>query len=379
LDTCVARIPFPSTPTIFKAFKEIFQYYLQRGFRITVLHVDAEFAPLKTMIETMPSCPIMVNLASANKHVPEIERRIRVVKERCRSSCHDLPFQRIPKLLTIHIVFYSVRMLNFFPTKGGISDNMSPKTIMSGEILDYKKHLCLPIGQYCQVHKEETPCNGQAARTRGAISLGPSGNLQGGHKFMALKTGKKITRRNWDVIPMPDLVIARVNALGSDQPKQLTFTDCHGRLIGDVDILESQDDSVADGVEFPGVDPVINHDIEIPGVDDVEGLENPDPQEIEIDDLVIHEPDPAPIDVETVQEGTIQPVTPVQQPVQPPELWRSTRARTQMNPGYVPSLSGTKYLYVVTQLESLGVLYPEPTCLPRMISINPTLMLWLWL
>jgi hypothetical protein len=155
------------------------------------------------------------------------------------------------------------------------------------------------------------------------------------------------------------LVIAGVNALGSDQPKQLTFTNRHGRLIGDVDILGNQDDSVADGVEFPGVDPVINDDIEIPGVDDVEGLKNPDPQEIEIDDLDIHEPDPAPIDVETVQEATIQPIAPVQQPVQPPELRQSTRARTQTNPGYVPSLSGTKYVYAVTQLESLEVLHPD--------------------
>jgi hypothetical protein len=144
-------------------------------------------------------------------------------------------------------------MLNFFPTKGGTLDNISPKTIMSGEVLDYKKHLCLSIGQYCQVHKEETPCNGQAARTREAISLGSSGNLQGGYKFMALNTGKKITRRNWDVIPMPDLVIARVNVLERDQPELLTFTDCHGRLIGDVDIPGIQDDSVADGAEFPGV------------------------------------------------------------------------------------------------------------------------------
>jgi hypothetical protein len=218
---------------------------------------------------------------------------------------------------------------------------------MSGEVIDYKKHLCLPIGQYCQVHEEETPRNG------------PSGNLQGGHKFMALNTGKKITRRNWHVIPMPGLVIARVYALGSDQLKQLTFTNCHGRLIGDVHILGNQDDSAADGVKFPGVDPVINDDIEIPGVDDVEGLENPDLHEIEIDDLDIHEPDPAPIDVETVQEATIQPVAPVQQPVQPPELRRSTRARTQTNPGHVLSLSGTKYSYAVTQQESLGVLHPD--------------------
>jgi hypothetical protein len=30
------------------------------------------------------------------------------------------------------------------------------------------------------------------------------------------------------VIPMPDTVIARVNALGTDQPKQLIFTNWRG-------------------------------------------------------------------------------------------------------------------------------------------------------
>jgi hypothetical protein len=35
---------------------------------------------------------------------------------------------------------------------------------------------------------------------------------------MALNTGMKIARRTWDIIPMPDLVIARVNELGSNQP-----------------------------------------------------------------------------------------------------------------------------------------------------------------
>jgi hypothetical protein len=67
---------------------------------------------------------------------------------------------------------------------------------MVGEILDYKKHLSLQIGQYCRFHEEDNPCNSQISRTKGAISLGPSGNLQGGFKFMALNTGKKIVRRS---------------------------------------------------------------------------------------------------------------------------------------------------------------------------------------
>jgi len=118
----------------------------------------------------------------------------------------------------VHIVFNVVKLLNFFPTKGGVSETHSPKTIMSGETLDYKKHLKLQLGQYCQVHEEDTPRNSQIPRTKGTISLGPSGNLQGGYKFMALNTGQKIIRRSWDVIPMPDTVIARVNTLAVTNP-----------------------------------------------------------------------------------------------------------------------------------------------------------------
>jgi hypothetical protein len=78
----------------------------------------------------------MVNIASPNEHVPEIEWWIWVVKEWSQAACHSIPFQCIPKLLMIHIVLYAVKMLNFFPMKGGISDTLSPKTIMSGETHD---------------------------------------------------------------------------------------------------------------------------------------------------------------------------------------------------------------------------------------------------
>jgi hypothetical protein len=40
---------------------------------------------------------------------------------------------------------------------------------------------------------------------------------------MTLNTEKKIVRRSWDIFPMLDAWIARVNALGSDQPRQMTF------------------------------------------------------------------------------------------------------------------------------------------------------------
>jgi hypothetical protein len=107
--TAVNHIGDRTVPQIFKDFKEMYQYYLQRGFHITTVHADGEFAPLKTLIEAMSGGP-MVNLASSNEHVPEIERRIRVVKERCRATRHSLPFHTIPKLMTIHILLNVVKL-----------------------------------------------------------------------------------------------------------------------------------------------------------------------------------------------------------------------------------------------------------------------------
>jgi hypothetical protein len=78
--TAVNHLADRTVPQIIKAFKEMYQYYLQRGFHIKTVHADIEFAPLKPLIESMPGGP-MVNLASANGHVTEIERRIWVVKE----------------------------------------------------------------------------------------------------------------------------------------------------------------------------------------------------------------------------------------------------------------------------------------------------------
>jgi hypothetical protein len=167
--TAVNHLADHTVPQIFKAFKDIYQYYLQRGFHITVVHADGEFAPLKPLIDSIPGRPV-VNLASANEHVTEIERRIGVVKELCRATRHSLPFERTPKIMTIHIVLNVVKLLIFFPTKGGVSETLSPKTIMSGDTLDYKKHLSLQLGQYYQVHEEDHPSNIQLARTKGAIS-----------------------------------------------------------------------------------------------------------------------------------------------------------------------------------------------------------------
>ena len=61
--------------TIFKAFKSIFQYYLQCGFQITGVTGDCEFASLQADMVELPGAP-RLNLASANEHEPFVEEKI---------------------------------------------------------------------------------------------------------------------------------------------------------------------------------------------------------------------------------------------------------------------------------------------------------------
>jgi hypothetical protein len=155
--------------------------------------------------------------------------------------------------------------------------------------------------------------------------------MQGRFKFMALNTVKKIVRQSWDVIPIPHLVIDRVNALGSNQPHHMTFTDRHGRLIQDIEI-PGVDSGEEEDAHFPGVELVIEYDIDIPGVA-VEGPEGSAPKSVDIKDPDTPQDDPAPIQVAPTQEvPSPQASAPVTEPAHAPGFHRSTLVRFQTNP-----------------------------------------------
>jgi hypothetical protein len=103
---------------IFKAFKGIYVYYLQKGFQITTVTGDEEFEPMQELMNELLNAPHL-NLASANEHEPYIEQKIQVVKEGMRCICHSLPFASLPVQLVTYMIFYAVKLLNYFPVKGG--------------------------------------------------------------------------------------------------------------------------------------------------------------------------------------------------------------------------------------------------------------------
>ena len=132
--------------------------------------------------------------------------------------------------MCICMVLHTVQFMNCFPWKGGLKHYL-PSAIMNGTRLHMNQSQ-LKCRSYCQVAKNVTPCNCLAACTHGAISVGPSGNLSGGKRFLALDTDKLIGRNCWKKLPMPLAVINCINVLGRTKRLMLVFTDCFGRVIG---------------------------------------------------------------------------------------------------------------------------------------------------
>ena len=129
------------------------------------------------------------------------------------------------------MVLHASRVVNYFPRSGGI-EHYSPRMLMRDEQLSMDE-LRLPFGTYVQVKEPSTQTNSMLPRTRGAIALGPSGNTTGGQVFMALDTGQLIRRSQYRVIPVTAEVRARVEQLGANEPRHVTWYNRHGEVIGD--------------------------------------------------------------------------------------------------------------------------------------------------
>ena len=98
----------------------------------------------------------------------------------------------IPKVLTTaYMIFYVVKLLNFFPAKKGSSDFYSLKVILSGKMVHYKFYVMLAhtaklIRKTCHTMIVWWHAHREPPR--------PSGNLQEGHIFLSTETSKVIIR-----------------------------------------------------------------------------------------------------------------------------------------------------------------------------------------
>ena len=86
LKECIKFINQKGTPnrkvqTYMKAIGNIMNIYRSAGFLIRMLHMDPDFECLRKKLLAL-SPLIELNITSKGEHVPEIERRVRVIKEK---------------------------------------------------------------------------------------------------------------------------------------------------------------------------------------------------------------------------------------------------------------------------------------------------------
>lgn len=194
-----------------KALEVILKIYVQAGFHVAYICADREFEPVLTPMRD--EFGFQINLASAQEHVPTVERSIRTVKERIRATIHGNPFKAIPRVLIKAVVQECTRKLNFFPSKHGCSAYYSPREILHGKKLNYEHECKIPQLSYVLVHDEPTPTNSMKPRALDGIYVRPISNAQGGHEILHLATNEVIVRRNVTVVPITEAVIQAVELL----------------------------------------------------------------------------------------------------------------------------------------------------------------------
>lgn len=184
--------------------------YRKRGFRPSNIHADGEYNPLIRVFDG-----VKFDICAADDHVPEAERAVRTIKETLRATVHGMPYKRLPRTMVKALVENAALSANQLPHTDGVSDTLSPETIVTGAPkLDYKC-LKLEFGTYAQVY--DGTSNDTKSRTLGAIALNPTGNANGDYHFMSLITGQLIHRRSWTAVPISDNAISRVEAIALEE------------------------------------------------------------------------------------------------------------------------------------------------------------------
>ena len=136
--------------------------------------------------------------------------------------------------------------INAFVWRKGVSQFLSPLTILEGIVLDYNLHFQVIFGEYA--HTYESTTNTAKSRTVGAIALGPTGNLQGGVRFFSLVSGKILQRakKDYTLLKMPEDAIRRLLTMGNNSVAGLLFGDRHNIDLDNSTEITGVDDDVGD-------------------------------------------------------------------------------------------------------------------------------------
>ena len=110
--------------TLSSSLTKVVRMYARGGFTVKYVMMDGQFGCITDDFDQ-----VIVNTTATREHVTEIERQIRVIKERDRcvlAELRDVGYEYYPKMFVIHCIYFCVMMLNGAIADNGISDKYSP-------------------------------------------------------------------------------------------------------------------------------------------------------------------------------------------------------------------------------------------------------------
>jgi hypothetical protein len=131
----IKHIPSRMSAQLSNSIMKIVKLYARTGLIVQLVMMDQEFDKVENIVNM-----VKINTTAARKYVGDIERNIRVIKERSRAIVSNLPYKILPRQVIIHLIYFSVLWLNSLPSAVGILNKYSPRKIVTGRELDFNKH-----------------------------------------------------------------------------------------------------------------------------------------------------------------------------------------------------------------------------------------------
>ena len=240
-----------SATELLKAIRQQLGTLQSHNKAIGSIHMDGE-SGIRALEPILNGFGIKLHPRASGEHVPEVERKVRTVKERVRSVIHSLAF-KLARVLLVALALFCVGRVNWCPTKA-LPDQASPNEWLLGRHPDWRRdHMDKSFGSHFEVTVPATS-NDMSSRTHTALFVGATGNAHGTAVFFNVETQSLFRSSTFTgPIPLSAQLIARLNALHAAD--RLQVPDDPAFTVGTTTI-DSPDPHLADGpVAPPARDP----------------------------------------------------------------------------------------------------------------------------
>ena len=179
----------------------------------------------KQFKSSMAEVNITVDHGDTGAHESADEQNNGVTEEWCCIAMHCLPCKTMPEVMIEGLTRETVKFLNVFPVKHGMSSMHSPSMLLGEPKLHHKKHLQHSLGECTQAGLSSQTTNTNVEHTIDRTCLGPAGRMLGGCDFMNLNMGKVMNRQSVTAVPITETVISKMEEMAKKQG--INEVKCH--------------------------------------------------------------------------------------------------------------------------------------------------------